>query len=285
MPDGDVGRWEKPRPVSHSSVSGALGFGPAVFVTLRLRIVRVEAAVHRRSAARDASHSGPHVWLNLRLGLRVLWQREAAALPRRYRLKNRRQESQWRLTLVQPWISSYHVPALQRWSPGSSTSCPRWTAVGASPWSTACGDWRWCPGWRDSWVTARSCSHAAWGSGPGLVRRAEGWGGWSHTAAELSDHPRIYTTWGGADTCQLIPGGAWVCEHAHEWHSPATPPLSGSQGHPGPAGTLLVLIWLMELCEGGVWQILHLKDQPEHIRTTVITRLGQVCGSALGGLE
>lgn len=88
MPDGDVGRWEGPQPVSHSSVGGALGFGAAVIVTLRLRVVRVEAAVHRRPAARDASHSGPDVVLHLglRLGLRVLRQREAAALPRRYRL-------------------------------------------------------------------------------------------------------------------------------------------------------------------------------------------------------
>lgn len=86
MPDGDVGSWEGPQSVSRSSVSGALVFGTDVFVALRLRVVRVKTAVHRRSAARDASHSGPDVVLHLGLRLRVLCQGEAAALPRRYRL-------------------------------------------------------------------------------------------------------------------------------------------------------------------------------------------------------
>lgn len=50
--------------------------------------------------------------------------------------------------------------------------------------------------------------------------------------------------------------GARVC--ARVWDSPAASPLSRSQSHPGPAGTLLVLVRLMELREGGVRQILHL---------------------------
>lgn len=43
---------------------------------------------------------------------------------------------------------------------------------------------------------------------------------------------------------------ARVC--ARVWDSPAASPLSGSQSHPGPAGTLLVLVRLMVLREGGV---------------------------------
>lgn len=73
--------------------------------------------------------------------------------------------------------------------------CPHWTAAGGSLWSRACGGWRWCRGWLDSWVTARGCSRAAWGSDPGPETRAEGWEGWSHTAAEWFAHPQTCTTW------------------------------------------------------------------------------------------
>lgn len=106
-----------------------------------------------------------------------------------------------------------HVPALRRWSPVWSTLCPRWTAGDGSPWSTAYGGWRRCRGWRGSWATARSCSRAAWGSDPGLGRRAGEWEGWSHTAVGLSAHPRIYTTWGGCGHLSADSGRCLCCEN------------------------------------------------------------------------
>lgn len=52
-----------------------------------------------------------------------------------------------------------------------------------------------------------------------------------------------------SQTCVWVwRGGYW----------PAAPPLSRSQGHPSPAWALLVLVGLMELREGCVWQVLHL---------------------------
>lgn len=134
--------------------------------------------------------------------------------------KNAGVKNEWKLQtlhrLTDPQGRSY-VPALRRWSPAWSTACPHWTGAGGSPSSRACGGWRRCRGWRDSWATARGCSRAALGSGPGRGTRAEGWAGWSRTAEVWCARPRTCTTWGRNGGVVNVTAAAWQQTRGAYW--------------------------------------------------------------------
>lgn len=118
---------------------------------------------------------------------------------------------------------------------------------------------RWTHGWRhmavvmEQWAVSR-----VWG-----CRLRSGWVG----TAQQRCCPSIYRFVGPEvkvvrNKLMLSRTANWnVKVWQHMYYSPAAPPLSRSKGHPSPAGAFLIFIGLVQLNEGCVWQVLHLRTK------------------------